>query len=66
MYTTASVVMPSVINGDIIMLHWAGADVLLLTMNQKQTQWHMAHLMASQFMRSLCGDVCHRSWNGFK
>ena len=39
---------------------------LLLTMDQKQTQWNMAHFMASQWMCWFRGDLFHRSWNDFK
>ena len=39
---------------------------LLLTMDQKQTQWHMAHFLASRYMCLFRGDLHHRSWNDFK
>ena len=39
---------------------------LLLTMDQKQTQWHMAHYMAMFFMCFFRGDLFHRAWNDFK
>ena len=39
---------------------------LLLTMDQKQTQWNMAHFMASFYMCFFRGDLYHRSWNDFK
>ena len=39
---------------------------LLLTMDQKQTQWNMGHFMASMYMCFFRGDVYHRSWNDFK
>ena len=39
---------------------------LQLTMDQKQTQWHVAHCMASQFMCWFRGDLSHRSWHDFK
>ena len=39
---------------------------LLLTMDQKQTQWHMAHFMASLHMCFFRGDLYHRSWNDRK
>ena len=39
---------------------------LLLTMDQKQTQWHMAHCMARCFMCFFRGDLFHRAWNDFK
>ena len=35
-------------------------------MDQKQTQWRMAHFMASRFMCFFRGDLYHRSWNDFK
>ena len=39
---------------------------LLLTMDQKQTQWNMAHFMVSFYMCFFRGDLYHRSWNLFK
>ena len=39
---------------------------LLLTMDQKQTQWHMGHFMARSFMCFFRGDLFHRAWNDFK
>ena len=38
---------------------------LLLTMDQKQTQWHMAHFLAAFFMCFFRGDLFHRAWNDF-
>ena len=35
-------------------------------MDQKQTQWHMAHFLASRYMCLFRGDLYHRSWNDFK
>jgi hypothetical protein len=39
---------------------------LLLTVDEKQTQWHMACFMASQYMCWFRGYLFHRSWNDFK
>ena len=40
--------------------------LLLLTLDQKQTQCNIAHVMAALYMCAFRGDLFHRSWNDFK